>query len=227
LSRNDFAGFLELSFPVALWLGLSARSAAWLWAPAWMLAAGVASASRAGVVCLALETLVILAITRRAKAARFLAAAAVLIAIAGAGTLLGRLADSDPLLYRREIAGSALEMIRAHPWRGFGIGTFPQVYPAFATFDAGALVEHAHNEWLEWAAGGGLPYAAVWAAFAAALFVPALRSVWGVGIIAAFVHATVDYPFARFGLTAWTFSLAGALCGDRNRALRELGQRGH
>src|SRR4051812_43965293 len=100
-------------------------------------------------------------------------------------------------------------------------------YPAYATFDAGALVEHAHNEWLEWAAGGGIPYAGAWAVFAAALCRPALRSVWGVGILAALVHATVDYPFARFGLTAWTFSLAGALCGDRNRTLRELGGGAH
>ena len=45
LSRNDFAGFLELSLPVALWLSAEARFP--LWVPAWMLAAGLASGSRA------------------------------------------------------------------------------------------------------------------------------------------------------------------------------------
>ena len=230
LSRNDFAGFLELSFPVALWLCLSNRPSgvspwfpAWtpVWVPAWMLAAGVASASRAGAILLIAEAIVIFAISRRRRAMRkFVIAAAVFIAITGAGTLLGRLADSDPLAYRREIVRSTVEMITAHPWRGFGVGTFAQVYPAYATFDAGAAVEHAHNDWLEWAAGGGVPYAAAWAVLAFALCAPAVRSVWGLGIMAAFLHAMVDYPFARFGLTAWTFALIGALEADSLRELR-------
>jgi O-antigen ligase len=239
LSRNDFAGFLELSFPVALWLWLRDGSnggspwiPAWVperipaWVPAWMLAAGVASASRAGAVLLAVEAIAICAISRsrfrptRRAMGKFVIAAAVFIAITGAGTLLGRLADSDPLAYRREIARSTVEMIAAHPWRGFGVGTFAQVYPAYATFDAGAAVEHAHNDWLEWAAGGGVPYAAAWAVLAVALSAPAVRSVWGLGIMAAFLHALVDYPFARFGLTAWTFALIGALDADSLRELR-------
>jgi O-antigen ligase len=226
LSRNDFAGFLELSFPVALWLSLSDRpggASPWspAWIPAWMLAAGVASASRAGAILLVMEAIAIFAITRRPRVmGKFVIAAAVFIAITGAGTLLGRLADPDPLAHRREIARSTVEMIAAHPWRGFGVGTFAQVYPAYATFDAGAAVEHAHNDWLEWAAGGGVTYAAAWAALALALCAPAVRSVWGLGIMAAFLHAMVDYPFARFGLTAWTFALIGALDADKVRELR-------
>jgi len=230
LSRNDFAGFLDLSFPVALWLSLSERPGgaspripAWIpvWIPAWMLAAGVASASRAGAILLLAEAIAIFAITRRPKVmGKFVIAAVVFIAITGAGTFLGRLADPDPLAHRREITRSAVAMIDAHPWRGFGVGTFAQVYPAYATFDAGAAVEHAHNDWLEWAAGGGVPYAAAWAALALALCAPAVRSVWGLGIMAAFLHAMVDYPFARFGLTAWTFALIGALDADKVRELR-------
>jgi O-antigen ligase len=230
LSRNDFAGFIELSFPVALWLCLSdspSGGSSWIpvptpaWIPAWMLAAGVASASRAGAILLVVEAIAIFAIAHRPRAmGKFVIAAAVFIAITGAGTLLGRLADPDPLAYRREIARSTIEMIAAHPWRGFGGGTFAQVYPAYATFDPGAAVEHAHNDWLEWAAGGGLLYAAAWAVLALALSAPAVRSVWGLGIMAAFLHALVDYPFARFGLTAWTFALIGALDAHSLRELR-------
>ena len=40
---------------------------------------------------------------------------------------------------------------------------------------------------------------------------PALRSIWGIGVLAVFLHALVDYPFARFGVTAWLFILVGAL----------------
>ena len=53
---------------------------------------------------------------------------------------------------------------------GFGLGTFETVYPHFALFDIGLIVNHAHNDWLEWAAEGGVPLAlallslAVWAA---------------------------------------------------------------
>jgi|SRR5579863_192075 len=240
LSRNDFAGFLELSFPVTFWLCLSdsvgsprsparipARIPAQIpaWIPAWMLAAGVASASRAGAILVVAEAIAIFAITRRRRVmGKFAVAAAVFIAITGAGTLLGRLADPNPFAYRREIARSTVEMIAAHPWRGFGVGTFSQVYPAYATFDAGAAVEHAHNDWLEWAAGGGVFYAAAWVALALALCVPAVRSLWALGIMAAFLHAMVDYPFARFGLTAWTFALIGALDADK---LRELTGRVH
>jgi hypothetical protein len=41
--------------------------------------------------------------------------------------------------------------------------------------------------------------------------VRAVRSIWGIGILAAFLHALVDYPFVRCGLTAWDFTLMGAL----------------
>lgn len=257
LSRNDFAGFLELSFPVALWLSLlpppreeripatshagrdapaprrssgrgtkrraePSRSMP-LWTPAWMLAAGLASASRAGALLLVIEAAVILTLLmpRRGLALRFGALALALIALAGVGTLLGRLADRDPLRYRREIARSTLQMIEERPWRGFGLGTYAHVYPAYAGFDAGALVEHAHNDWLEWAAEGGVPLALLWLALALGLAAPAARSVWGLGILAAFLHALVDYPFARFGLTAWNGALIGALSVAEVREVKQ------
>jgi O-antigen ligase len=139
------------------------------------------------------------------------AATAALAAVAGAGTLASRLRQPDSMQYRREIARSTLEMIAEHPWRGHGLGTFAAVYPAYATFDTGAIVDHAHNDWLEWASEGGLPFAAVWLTLALATVLPGLRSGWGIGVIAALLHALVDYPFARFGLTAWIFALLGAL----------------
>ena len=99
LSRNDFAGFMELSFPVALLLAMdhrthdsrigmvSRRNPAWepdwaparfpLWVPAWMLAAGLASGSRAGAILLLTEAGVVLAlISPRCAAAKFVVWAA-------------------------------------------------------------------------------------------------------------------------------------------------------
>jgi len=91
------------------------------------------------------------------------------------------------------------------------LGNFATVYPEFAQFDPGAVVEHAHNDWIEWATEGGWPYAAAWALLAMATLRPALRSIWGIGVPALFVHALVDYPFARVGVAAWLFILAGTL----------------
>jgi len=235
LSRNDFAGFMKLSFPVALWLavgggtrhsrigaadaapvpeGIRARFPLWvpLWVPAWMLAAGLASGSRAGALLLLAEAGVILGlISRRRTAAQFVIWSMLLATATGAGTLAGRFAEKDPWRYRREIAASTLELIGDHPWRGYGLGTYAYVYPAYATFDLGAVVEHAHNQWLEWATEGGMPLALAWLTLAAGVSVRAVRSIWGIGILSVFVHALVDYPFVRCGLTAWDFALIGAL----------------
>jgi O-antigen ligase len=192
---------------------------------AWLLAAGVASASRAGSALLAAEAVVILARRApRAAAVKFAAAAAVLIAVVGAGTLLGRWREPDVWRYRREINRSALAMIAARPLGGFGLGTFARAYPAYAYFDPGGVVEHAHDEWLEWAAEGGLLYALAWFVIAISLVKPAARSMWGLGVIAVFLHASVDYPFARFGVSAWTMALIGALGAEE---MREVPVRAH
>jgi O-antigen ligase len=73
------------------------------------------------------------------------------------------------------------------------------------------VVEHAHNHWLEWCSEGGIPLALVWLTLAVGISVRAVRSIWGIGVLAAFLQALVDYPFARCGLSAWDFTLSGAL----------------
>ncbi len=263
LSRNDFAAFLELALPVALWLGLrdhpahpsssfslfrahlpssgtrlrwneppldprskgSRNGTVYLCVAAWLLAAGVASASRAGSSLLAAEAIAILAsFAGRTAAFKFASAALLLITVVGAGTLFGRWREPDPWRFRREIDRSALAMVAARPITGFGLGTFARVYPAYASFDPGAVVEHAHNDWLEWCAEGGLPYALAWGVIAVSVIKPAARSVWGLGVLAVFLHAVVDYPFARFGVSAWTMTFIGALGADE---MREVPVRAH
>ena len=147
----------------------------------------------------------------------FLGVTLVAASLAGVGTLWERLQAPNPFQYRRQIVGSALAMIAERPGRGFGLGTFPQVYPGYATFDAGAVVEHAHNDWLEWSIDGGLPFTFVSLLLAGTLIVPAIRSRWGIGLLAILLHALVDYPFAKFGLTTWIFALAGMLQAQGER----------
>jgi O-antigen ligase len=184
-----------------------------------MLACGLVSASRAGAVLLMLEAAAVFALARppaaRRLIPRFAAAVIALAALAGGEVLIHRLRDPDPFRDRREIFQSSLAMIAARPWTGYGLGNFATVYPEFARFDPGAAVEHAHNDWLEWTTEGGWPYVAVWMLLAIAVLRPALQSIWGIGVLAIFLHAFVDYPFARFGITGWVFILAGALESKR------------
>jgi hypothetical protein len=224
LSRNNFAQFLELALPVSLWLGSTGRGTPYHWMGAAILACGLASASRAGAVVLVLEAAAVFLLARPAAPRRlipqFWLAVLAMAALAGGEALVHRLEDPDPFRDRREISESSLQMIAARPWAGYGLGNFATVYPEFARFDPGAVVGHAHNDWLEWATEGGWPYAGVWMLLAISVTRPAFRSIWGIGVPAVFVHALVDYPFARFGVAAWLFILAGALeSGGREIAL--------
>ena len=40
---------------------------------------------------------------------------------------------------------------------------------------------------------------------------PAFRSVWGMGVVAVFLHAIVDYPFSRPALGSWTILILAML----------------
>jgi O-antigen ligase len=227
LSRNNFAQFLELAMPVALWFGLRepAGNILYIVFGAIMLASGLASASRAGSVTLVFEAIAVLWIRRKSTSVRrtalgLVAATILFAAVPGIGNLAGRMTASDPYQGRREIAHSTLAMVANRPWTGFGLGTFTNVYPAYAVFDTGQSVEHAHNDWLEWAAEGGIPYAAVWICLAIWSVRPAIRTVWGIGILGCFLHALVDYPFARFGISSWVFLLLGILAATDLREVR-------
>jgi O-antigen ligase len=229
LSRNNFAQFLELAMPVALWLALRETSMVYLSFAAVMLAAGLASASRAGACTLVLEATVLVWMERKSLHAKRmfagLALATILFAaMPGVGTLAARLREPDPFQDRKEIAHSAVRMISNRPWAGYGLGTFSSMYPAYATFDVGQTVEHAHNDWLEWTSEGGIIFSSLWIALALWAVGPALHTGWGVGVLGCFLHAVVDYPFARFGISAWVFILLGMLAATN---LREVRPRAH
>jgi hypothetical protein len=87
-------------------------------------------------------------------------------------------------------------------------------------------VNQAHNDWAQWAAEGGLPFLALLLAVAAWSLRPALRSLWGVGIVSVFVHALVDYPMQqRPALAAYFFALLGVLAASEDGRDRAHGQR--
>jgi O-antigen ligase len=135
--------------------------------------------------------------------------------VAGWQYMWMRLHDSNIFVIRRELLISTLQMIHARPVTGFGLGTWPLVYPAFATFDPpGIFMNHAHNDWAEWMADGGLPFAASLITIAAGSIALLRRSWWALGVPAALVHSLVDFPMQKAALGALAFFILGAAASE-------------
>lgn len=218
---NNFAQFVELLLPVTLWRAVSGRKPATVYLVLCGLQIGavIASGSRAGSALVVLEFVAVMALAFRRKrntaflfaAATALVASALFAYAAGFHTLSYKLQQRDQLAARREINASSLAMIRERPLTGWGLGTYVPVYRMFARYDDGTYVNRAHNDWLEWTADGGVFFSAVMLVILVWSIRPAIRSGWGIGVLALCLHATVDYPFARFGVCGWYFALIGML----------------
>lgn len=213
--RNHFAAFAVLVLPVLC------RRAFCGPAPHWGAAAGVvvgiagvvSSASRSGIVLLAitLGAFFVLASLRLRGKRKFVPMAAILLTVllgavlADSGVLSWRMQHNTSLLEGRvDYWQASLRMIQERPLLGWGFGTWPDVYPQFQTNDTGVPVNHAHSDWLEFAAEGGvITLLALTAVFGRSLWVagqnPAL-----LGVPAFLILAMVDYPL-RLPLLLFTF----------------------
>jgi hypothetical protein len=226
--RNQYAAFLELILPIALWRALRDRRLAFAHfaMAAAMLASVVASASRAGSILMGVEVAAVLLVAwARGMApsgtiARGLvtctAIAVLFSAIVSWQSLRERLVVPDP--ERPEFLLSSLAMLHDHPAMGFGLGNWPRAYPRYALFDDGNYVNQAHNDWMQWAVEGGVPFFAILLSLVAMALPAALESVWAIGLVSVWVHCLVEYPLQqRPGVGAWFFVLLGALAARQRR----------
>jgi O-antigen ligase len=227
---NQYAAFMETVLPPALAGVLERRDRAWLYAlmAAVIIASVAAAGSRAGTALLAAETLAALLVSRRhtrvswrrlaPPAAAVMALAVGLAAAMGWSPLLSKLARPDPWGERRHLTLASLEMLRDRPGFGFGLGTWPVAYPAYARFDDGLFDNQAHNDWAQWAAEGGLPLLLLMAGLGATVIRRAAGSIQWIGLAAVLAHAWVDYPFQqRPALGYHWFALAGLLAAGRRQ----------
>jgi hypothetical protein len=215
LYHNHYAAFIEVVLPIALYEALKREGTSLLYSGmvAAMYASVIVSASRAGSILTTAEIIVVpLLLWRRRRAdgavvrsllLRMAVLIAVFTAIVGPETVWNRFWESDPYAGRRELAIASMHMVAANPWLGTGLGTWPTAYPRYAITDSGRFANQAHSDWLQWAAEGGIPFALMLAALFFWSVRPALRSVWGLGVLSVFLHATVDYPFSRPALGSW------------------------
>ncbi len=222
--ENQYAAFILLVLPATLLRALRDRPHRWSWmAGAGLLVASVISSSSvAGAALVLAETLLIVAIAtgelrwqwsrRVALGAGILALTLVFGSISGWGDMVADLERHNALESRRLLTLSTIEMARERPWIGWGMGTWTEVYPAYARFDDGVFDNAAHNDWAQWASDGGVGMLLLMAGFALMIARPAFRSVWGIGMLFVLAYSLMEFHFQerpQFG--CFFFALSGVL----------------
>jgi len=174
VNRNHFAGFVELTLPTGLALplfGALRRGQAPLTILLTLipLSAVVLSASRAGIICVAIEIALLMGLSRmrkRAGGARFVVlvaaatAAIVLIGWVGAGAAMARFGPGGAVelsfARRASMVRGAAHVFLANPILGSGLGTIIATYPRYETMYDGKVVDHVHNDYAEVLAETGI-----------------------------------------------------------------------
>jgi O-antigen ligase len=225
-NRDHYAAFVEMILPLALVRASIAgpRTMRFVVIAATLFATVIAGASRAGALLMTAEVIVVpLAVWRkgdsaiahrRAGVTRLWLLIFVFVSVVGWAVLWERFRVPDPFRGRRELLQDTIAMVRARPCFGVGLGNFQTVFPAYQSVDFGSPVLHTHNDWVEWAADGGIPFSLLLAAIAIWTIPKAFRTPWGLGLIAAMAHSLVDYPLQLPVLQLWFFALLGVLTAE-------------
>jgi len=169
VNRNHYAGLMELLAPIPLIISLShlvhekARIAAGV-AAAVMVGTIFLSGSRGGMMAICVELGVFAAVLFREKRSTRVAISLTAFAVVLVGLLtwlggkeLTSRVGSISTETRGEISGGtrlsidrdAVQMFRAKPILGWGLRTFPIVYPQFRSFYTNFFVNEAHDDYLQ------------------------------------------------------------------------------
>jgi len=173
VNRNHFAGFVELTLPLALVPLLLGRVRRERWPVVTLFAvvpigALFLSVSRGGIVSFGVELalLALVMIQRRTMGKQLFAGAAVLllallmVSWLGVGQLLQRFSSFQSL----EVTAGKRASMRRDTWQiflhnpvsGTGLGTLQLVYPQYESLYDGKIVNHTHNDYLEALAETGI-----------------------------------------------------------------------
>jgi O-antigen ligase len=238
LNRDHYASYMALIIPMAILRAFDEpkRRLTYTLAGAAMYASVIAGASRAGSLLVTAEVLLCLflisirpsahpsAWQRHRLTLGSIFLLATLVTVVGWEPLWNRFVDDkDPYRGRRELALSSLTMIRERPLTGFGAGTWTTVYPAYALMDPGLFANAAHNDWLQWTADGGVPFAAFFFVLFCLSLAVCWKVPWAIGIPAVFIHCLVDFPIGdgRF-FPAVLFLIFGAALARAKADRRRL-----
>ncbi len=156
---------------------LFGRGAVWLSCSLLCVGALLGTASRAGNAAFVVGAVVAAFLARTLKAgdkgkqrARWigigLGASFLALVLIDGGQLADRLNDFSTASLRAgarlQLWTAALAMIHDRPLAGFGLGSFVEAFPIYDVHMMPFIMNKAHNDYLELAAGWGLPAAALW-----------------------------------------------------------------
>lgn len=195
-THGHYAGLMEMLAPIPLVLAVnSARSAAsralLIFAGIFMGATVFLSHSRGGMIAFAVEMLFLLWLAwsqrKHGRVALILVAAIAGVALLVVAFAPPQLASSlrslrepfDPHANgdRITIARDAVRMFRERPVTGWGLETFPVVYPRFRSFPTTYFINEAHNDFVQMLAETGILGLGAMLAFLVLLYQVGLRNV--------------------------------------------------
>lgn len=200
INRHHFAGYMELTIALPLGLLFSGaieryKRPLYAFAAAMMGVALIMTNSRGGIISLGAEILFLAVVAgpglnrgerqprgRRIRSALLRAGLAFgLIVVLIGGTiaiggsevftrLLGTPSAEDPTTGRGHFWNVTLDVIKAYPVVGSGLGSFSVIYTRYDTRNGYLRLEQAHNDFLQTLADGGIVGGALGLAFILILF---------------------------------------------------------
>jgi O-antigen ligase len=162
VNHNHYAGLMEMLVPIPFVLSMGhlfTGGKRTLVASCAVLMAGTIflSGSRGGMLAFVLEMVLFASLTLGKRRSPRIALGtmavcvfvlALLIFLGKGGQVLGRLGDLSPGI-RLNITKDSLRMFSHRPVWGWGLGTFPTVYPSYRSFYTNLFVNEAHNDYVQ------------------------------------------------------------------------------
>jgi len=161
VNRAHYAGLMEMLVPIPLVLSMGhmlngGKRVLGFFCAVLMASTIFLSGSRGGMLAFVLEIVLFaaLAFGKRQSLRAALGSMAVCVSILvllifiGKGQVLGRLGDLRPGI-RLDITKDCLRMFSKRPVWGWGLGTFPTVYPTYRSFYTNLFVNEAHNDYAQ------------------------------------------------------------------------------
>jgi len=161
VNHNHYAGLMEMlaPFPVVVSMGhlfTGGKRALIAFSAILMASTIFLSSSRGGMLAFIVEIVLFAALTlmqkRNPRVALGLTAICVLVLgfliFLGKGEVLGRLGDLGPGI-RLNMTKDCLRMFSHRPVGGWGLGTFPTIYPSYRSFYTNLFVNEAHNDYAQ------------------------------------------------------------------------------
>jgi O-antigen ligase len=226
VNHNHYAGLMEMLVPVPLVISLGHEAAPRVRALAGAVAAIMVgtiflSGSRGGMLAVTAELVIMAALLVKQKrgvrtaigVGVFLAIVIGLLVWIGGSQLSQRMALAGPAHselatdFRAFINRDAMHMFLKKPVLGWGLGTFPIVYPRFRTFYTNFYINEAHNDYLQLLVEMGLLGFATMLWFVVTIYARALKKIshWTsdvsgavtlsclLGLSGILVHSAVDF----------------------------------